>query len=298
MDALGREHVRAHGIDQWHQHRRRGADPIGKRREVELDPIVGLGPAYLHTQGTCSDSRTDTETQNGSVAIKNMAFGPPSVDACHRPCWRPHDGSRSHERNNTFIHSHPRRPPGRARVWPFTYVVVGDSLAALCPWKWSFGLSPVAVANLAVSGSDIRGMIHQIDLADQFRPQVILLSGGLNDLISYEAPLDAIRHDFALLLRHLRKEQKSVVTLMPYISDPNFADRITAANEVIAEMSLQRGIPVVDINSSLSVDGVRRPEMTTDGIHLSALACRTWIAAVKSRLAALNWPAPNKGKSR
>jgi lysophospholipase L1-like esterase len=178
-----------------------------------------------------------------------------------------------------------------ARVWPFTYVVVGDSLAALCPWKWSFGLSPVAVANLAVSGSDIRGMIHQIDLVDQFRPQVILISGGLNDLISYEAPLDAIRHDFALLLRNLRKEQKSVVTLMPYISDANFADRITAANEVIAELSLPRGIPVVDINSFLSVDGVRRPEMTTDGIHLSALACRTWIAVVKSRLAALNWPA-------
>ena len=185
-----------------------------------------------------------------------------------------------------------------ARVWPFTYVVVGDSLAALCPWKWSFGLSPVAVANLAVSGSDVRGVTHQINLADQFRPQVILISGGLNDLINYEAPLDAIRHDFALLLRHLRKEQKSVVTLMPYVANVNFADRITAANEVIAELSLQREIPVVDINSSLSVDGVRRPEMTTDGIHLSALACRTWIAAVKSRLAALNWPAPNKGKSR
>jgi lysophospholipase L1-like esterase len=179
-----------------------------------------------------------------------------------------------------------------ARVWPFTYVVVGDSLAALCPWKWSFGISPLAVANLAARGSDIRGMIHQIDLADQFRPQVILISGGLNDLISYEAPLDAIRHDFALLLRHLRKEQKSVVTLMPYISDANFADRITAANEVIAELSWQRGMPVIDINSSLSVDGVRRPEMTTDGIHFSALACRTWIAVVKSRLAALNWPAP------
>ena len=56
-----------------------------------------------------------------------------------------------------------------ARVRPFTNVVVGDSLAALCPWKWSFGLSPVAVVNLAVSGSDIRGMTHQIDLADQFR---------------------------------------------------------------------------------------------------------------------------------
>jgi hypothetical protein len=92
-----------------------------------------------------------------------------------------------------------------ARVRPFTHVVVGDSLAALCPWKWSFGLSPVALVNLAVSGSDIRGMTHQIDLADQFRPQVILISGGLNDLISYEAPLEATRHDFGLLLRHLRK---------------------------------------------------------------------------------------------
>jgi len=43
-----------------------------------------------------------------------------------------------------------------ARVWPFTYAVVGDSLAAECPWKWAFGLSPVAVANLAVAGSDLR----------------------------------------------------------------------------------------------------------------------------------------------
>jgi lysophospholipase L1-like esterase len=179
-----------------------------------------------------------------------------------------------------------------ARAWPFTYVVVGDSLAAECPWKWSFGLSPLAVTNLAVRGADIRDITHQIDRAHSFRPQVVLISGGGNDLLYYEAPLDAMRYDFALLLRHLGREQKSVVTLIPYISDRNFADRITAANEVIAELSLQRGIPVVDINPFLSVGGVRRPEMTTDGIHLSSPACQTWITAVKSRLAATNRPAP------
>jgi lysophospholipase L1-like esterase len=179
-----------------------------------------------------------------------------------------------------------------ARAWPFTYVVVGDSLAAECPWKWAFGLSPVAVANLAVAGSDLRRITRQIELAHDLRPQIMLISGGINDLINYEAPLDEIRYDFALLLRRLGKEQKSVVTLIPYISDRDFTDRITAANNVIAELSLQRGIPVVDINPSLSVDGVRRPEMTTDGIHLSALACRSWIATVKSRLAATNGPAP------
>jgi hypothetical protein len=175
-----------------------------------------------------------------------------------------------------------------ARAWPFTYAVVGDSLAAECPWKWSFGLSPVVVANLAVGGADLHEITRQLDLAHHFRPQVVLISGGGNDLLYYEAPLDAIRYDFAFLLRHLGKEQKSIVTLIPYISDRNFADRITAANEVIAELSLQRGIPVVDINPSLSVGGVRRPEITTDGIHFSPLACRTWVTAVKSLLVGAN----------
>ena len=169
-----------------------------------------------------------------------------------------------------------------AHAWPFTYAVVGDSLAAECPWKWTFGFSPVAVANLAAAGADLRRITRQIELAHDLRPQIMLISGGVNDLINYEAPLDAIRSDFALLLRRLGKQQKSIVTLIPYISDRNFTDRITAANAAIAELSLKHGIPV----------GVRRPEMTRDGIHLSAPACQTWIAAVRSRLAASYGPAP------
>jgi hypothetical protein len=179
-----------------------------------------------------------------------------------------------------------------ARAWPFTYAVVGDSLAAECPWKWSFGFSPVALSNLAVSGADIRAITRQVELAQYLWPQVVFISGGINDLTNNEAPLDAIRFDFALLLRRLGKQQKSIVTLIPYISDRNFTDRITAANEAIAELAFKHGISVLDINPLLSAGGVRRPEMMTrDGIHLSALACQTWIAAVKSRLAATDGPA-------
>jgi hypothetical protein len=179
-----------------------------------------------------------------------------------------------------------------ARAWPFTYAVVGDSLAAECPWKWSFGFSPVALSNLAVSGADIRAITRQVELAQYLRPQVVFISGGINDLINNEGPLGAIRFDFALLLCRLGKQQKSSVTLIPFISDRNFTDRITAANAAIAELSLKHGISVLDINPLLSAGGVRRPEMTRDGIHLSALACQTWIAAVKSRLAAIYGPAP------
>ena len=59
---------------------------------------------------------------------------------------------------------------------------------------------------------------------------------------------------------------------------PPFRKR-RAANETIAELSFKHGISVLDINPLLSVGGIRRPEMTTDGIHLSALACRNWIEA-------------------
>jgi hypothetical protein len=82
-----------------------------------------------------------------------VASGRLCADTGHRPCRGRDGGSRAHERDNT------------ARAWPFTYVVVGDSLAAKCPWKWSFGLSPVAVANLAVGGADLHEITRQLDLA-------------------------------------------------------------------------------------------------------------------------------------
>jgi lysophospholipase L1-like esterase len=195
------------------------------------------------------------------------------------------------EWNNPLLHSGSHRQQV-ARAWPFSYVVVGDSLTGECPWKWAFGLSPVAVANLAAAGADLRRITRQVELARDFRPQIMLISGGINDLLNHEASLDAIRHDFGLLLRRLGKQQKSVVTLIPYISDQNFTDRIMAANKAIAELSVRRGVPVIDINPFLSIDGVRRPEMTTDGIHFSALACHSWIEVVKSRLTATDRPVP------
>jgi hypothetical protein len=123
-----------------------------------------------------------------------VASGRLSADTGHRPCRDRDGGSRAHERDNTFIHSRPHRAPSGARV---AVHLRGRSLAAECPWKWSFGLSPVAVTNLAVRGADIRDITHQIDRAHYFRPQVVLISGGGNDLLYYEAPLDAMRYDFA-----------------------------------------------------------------------------------------------------
>jgi hypothetical protein len=45
MDALGREHVRADDLDERHQRRGRSADPIGERRDVNLDTLPRIGRA-------------------------------------------------------------------------------------------------------------------------------------------------------------------------------------------------------------------------------------------------------------
>ena len=45
MDALGCEDMRPDRLDQRHQGRRRSADPIGQRRDVELDAFAGIDRA-------------------------------------------------------------------------------------------------------------------------------------------------------------------------------------------------------------------------------------------------------------
>jgi hypothetical protein len=45
MDALDREHMRLDCLDQRHQRRCRGANPVGELSGIEIDAFVGIGCA-------------------------------------------------------------------------------------------------------------------------------------------------------------------------------------------------------------------------------------------------------------
>ena len=78
-----------------------------------------------------------------------------------------------------------------AHAWRFTYAVIGDSPAAECPWKWSFGFSPVAVANSAVAGATY--VASPSDRAGaRSSAEIYADLGGLDGLINYEARLDEV----------------------------------------------------------------------------------------------------------
>lgn len=171
------------------------------------------------------------------------------------------------------------------RKFPPTFAIVGDSLAARCDWR-PLGRRPLDVIDLAVGGATIKEIAGQILQANAIGVKCIVIDGGLNDLLFDGASVEQIEHDFRALLRRIGADTKAVVTLMPYVSDPGPAERIEQANRAIRALAENRGFAVVDLNPQLSSNGMRRPEMTEDGLHFTPLACAIWVEAVRTRVQA------------
>jgi hypothetical protein len=172
-----------------------------------------------------------------------------------------------------------------ARFWPPTSAFLGDSLTADCSWRWRFERNPLAVANLAAGGARIRDVAQgQVFWAKRLMARQLFVSVGLNDLLMDHAPLDQIVYDYDFLFRKIGTDHVVVVTLIPYVSDPSAGPAIRAANEAIRTLAQAWGHSVVDINVTLAAGEIRKSDMTTDGIHMTPLACALWIDAVKAEI--------------
>jgi GDSL-like Lipase/Acylhydrolase family len=171
-----------------------------------------------------------------------------------------------------------------ARVWAPNYALVGDSLAQNCKWQGHLTWNPIDVANLAESGAVIRQAVPQITEARRLGVKYILIAAGINDLLLDNAPTERIEFDFDILLRALGREQRGIVTLIPYTSDGALTPRINSANSSIRRLAERRSVGVIDLNPELSARGVRKSEMTSDGVHLTDAACSIWREMLLRRL--------------
>lgn len=163
-------------------------------------------------------------------------------------------------------------------------VVVGNSLAAACPWK-RLSPRPFAILNLAAGGATIKEIAGQINLAREIDARWLLIDGGLNDLMFDEAGPEQIEADFRALFRRIGADRQVVVTLAPFVSDVAQAPRIEAANRIIARLCAARRYEVVDLNPDVSDGGARLPAMTNDGLHFTAQAENVWLTAVRGAMA-------------
>jgi lysophospholipase L1-like esterase len=168
-------------------------------------------------------------------------------------------------------------------------VVVGDSLAAACPWK-RLSRRPFGVINLATGGATLKEIAGQIYRARALGDAILVIDGGLNDILFDDADARRIEADFLALLRRIEKPRQVVVTLAPFVADARRAATIREANAIVSQLSKARGYRVVDLNPMVSRGETRRPEMTDDGLHFTPAAQAIWLDAVD---AALRQPGPN-----
>jgi lysophospholipase L1-like esterase len=75
-----------------------------------------------------------------------------------------------------------------------------------------------------------------------------------------------------------------------YSSGARFTPEIEAANAVIREITTRHGAAVIDLNSFIAAGGRLEPDMTVDGVHLSAKGINIWAGQIGRRLAAMNKP--------
>jgi hypothetical protein len=140
-----------------------------------------------------------------------------------------------------------------AKVAPPQFVFVGDSLTAHGNWGWTLSRNPFAVANLAEPGASINEVAVQVGRARAYHGKFLLVMAGTNDI---RQPLEQIVCDFESLLGKVPEGQRLIVTLIPYTSFRDDAGNITAANVEIKRLSGQKGADIIDINSSLSTNGI------------------------------------------
>jgi hypothetical protein len=169
----------------------------------------------------------------------------------------------------------------QCRIAPRVFVF-GDSLAACCPFG-KLSRRPFGVLTLAKGGATLKEIGEQIPKAKGIAARFIIIDGGLNDILFHDASLEQVEHDFRAMLRRLDCGGTVIFTLMPYVADPTCSERIEAANRRMAALCADHGVAVLDLNPEISSGGVRRPEMTNDGLHFSARANEAWINAVRRK---------------
>jgi hypothetical protein len=161
-------------------------------------------------------------------------------------------------------------------------IVAGDSLAACCDFH-ALAKGPLGVLSFAKGGAALPEIAAQLLQAGGIKAELFIVDGGLNDLLTYESSPERIARDFQLLLNRVGAENKTIVfTLMPHVADPACSAPIDEANRLITTICREHGVMALDLNPHISADGVRKPEMTYDGLHFTPHANALWVKALQS----------------
>ena len=162
-------------------------------------------------------------------------------------------------------------------------VLVGDSLAMWFPADRLSG--DRYWLNQGISGDTTTGILGRLSLFDDTHPDAIHVMAGINDLRRGATDAEVVSN-LTEIMRQLKQAHPDsaiyiysiLPTRLPAISN----NRLRWLNYNIAAAARQENVTFLNLQSIFVDDeGNLRRDLTTDGLHLSALGYEVWQTALK-----------------
>ena len=158
---------------------------------------------------------------------------------------------------------------------------LGDSITRRGPFADLF--PDIEVCNLGLGSDTLLGMTERVSMVQSVSPDKVFILGGINSLRNNT--LDQSIAEYGSLLSAISNRCSAdvyVISTLPISANKSeslncSSQTIVAFNEAICNYADQYGYSFVDLYSIfVSSDGFIRPELTTDGVHLTDEAYLLW----------------------
>ncbi|WP_375501514.1 SGNH/GDSL hydrolase family protein [uncultured Nostoc sp.] len=162
-------------------------------------------------------------------------------------------------------------------------ILVGDSLSMWFP-REKLPAGKLWL-NQGISGDTSSGVLKRLGAFSATRPDVIYVMAGINDLRK-GASDDTILRNYRRIIRRLRqthpKAQIIVQSILPTRLAKLSNSHIRHINIQLTQIAKQEGANYLNIYSWFTdMEGNLRPELTTDGLHLSQEGYDVWRLALQ-----------------
>ena len=175
-------------------------------------------------------------------------------------------------------------------------VMLGDSLTARGEWAEFFpGMS---IVNRGIGGDTTSGILARLEPIIALRPKIVFIMAGINDL-ARQRDTTEILYTYEKIITELSKEGiKIVVQSTLYTAKHSqllSTEKITEINQILKNRcAIKKECHFLDLNSSMSKNGLLLDSLTGDGIHLNGKGYMAWTLAISEIINPYKLATPKK----
>lgn len=166
---------------------------------------------------------------------------------------------------------------------------LGDSLTRDSDFQKAFPNQ--RIVNLGYSGDTLLGMTQRIPMLQAVSPEKVFVLGGINGLTDHNLEMSLKQYDTLLstMKESLPEADIYVQSVLPLSKEKERSlfchnNTIQAFNEQLKKIAEQYQLTYIDLFSSFVKDGHIQPDLTVDGVHLTAAGYKMWTDGVSKYL--------------